>query len=457
MDDLLFEKTSTLPVPAETAFAWHERPGAFERLTPPWEPVQLVSHEGIHDGQRAVLRLKIGGVPISWVAEHRNYQPGVSFEDVQVSGPFAKWEHTHTMTPVGESSARLTDSIRYRLPGGSAGAWIGGRFSREKLERMFRWRHKRTIDDLACHLRYQGNTSMKVIITGGTGMIGRELQSLLNTGGNQAIALTRGAASGERQRHWEPAQEEYDPAWFAGCDAVVHLAGENVAGHRWTKSFKEKLWNSRIDVTRKLVSALKQLEDKPHTLISASAIGWYGDRGDELLDENAPAGAGFLCDLCTEWEAASHNAKDAGIRVVNPRIGVVLSPEGGALAKMLFPFKMGGGGVLGSGKQYMSWIGLDDVAGAIHHALMTDSIEGPVNCVAPHPVTNREFTKTLGKVLNRPTILPMPGFAARLAFGEMAEELLLASTRVKNGVLESTDYKYRTPTLEECLRHQLGR
>ena len=298
---------------------------------------------------------------------------------------------------------------------------------------------------------------MKVIITGGTGMIGQELQSLLTTGGHEAIALTRGAAGGEHQQHWDPSQEEYEPGWFAGCDAVIHLAGENIAGQRWTKSFKEKLWNSRIAVTRKLVAALQKLDDKPQTLISASAIGWYGDRGGEVLDESAPAGKGFLCDLCKEWEEASHSAKDSGIRVVNPRIGVVLSPKGGALAKMLFPFKMGAGGVLGSGKQYMSWIGLDDVAGAIYHALMTDSIEGPVNCVAPHPVTNREFTRTLGKVLNRPTIFPMPGFAARLAFGEMADELLLASTRVKNGVLDSTNYSYRTPALEECLRHQLGR
>jgi uncharacterized protein (TIGR01777 family) len=298
---------------------------------------------------------------------------------------------------------------------------------------------------------------MKVIITGGTGMIGQELQSLLTTGGHEAVALTRGSAPRENQQHWDPSLAEYDPAWFAGCDAVIHLAGENIAGKRWTKSFKERLWNSRIDVTDKLVAALKSLDQKPKTLISASAIGWYGDRGDELLEEHAPAGTGFLCDLCQAWEGASHAARDAGIRVVNPRIGVVLSPKGGALAKMLFPFKMGGGGILGSGNQYMSWIGLDDVAGAIYHSLMTDSIEGPVNCVAPHPVTNREFTKTLGKVLKRPTILPMPGFAAKLAFGEMAEELLLASTRVKNGVLASTDYLYRTPSLEECLRHQLGR
>lgn len=457
MTDLLFEKTSALPAPADTAFDWHARPGAFERLTPPWEPVELVSHEGIQDGQRAVIRLKLGGVPVSWVAEHRNYRPGVSFEDVQVTGPFAKWEHTHTILSVDEKSARLTDSIRYRLPGRSLGALIGGRISRRKLDRMFRWRHRRTIDDLACHTRYQRQTSMKVIITGGTGMIGHELQSLLNTGGHEAIALTRGTASGEHQRHWDPSRAEYDPGWFAGCDAVVHLAGENIAGQRWTRAFKQKLWNSRIDVTQKLVSALQALDDKPRTLVSASAIGWYGDRGEELLDESAPAGEGFLCDLCKEWEAASQPARDAGIRVVNPRIGVVLSPKGGALAKMLLPFKMGAGGVLGSGKQYMSWIGLDDVAGAIYHALMTDSIHGPANCVAPHPVTNREFTKTLGKVLKRPAILPMPGFAARLAFGEMAEELLLASARVKNGVLDSTDYAYRTPTLEECLRHQLGR
>jgi uncharacterized protein (TIGR01777 family) len=457
MPDIIFQKSSEIEAAADALFDWHARPGAFDRLTPPWEPVELLSHEGIEDGDRAVIGMKIGPLSQKWVAEHRNYTVGSSFEDVQVSGPFAKWEHTHTMSPVSDEKSLLTDLIHYRLPGGPVGQLLGGRFSRHKLERMFRWRHCRTIDDLKCHQKYRKQPRMKVVITGGSGLIGQELQSLLSTGGHEPIVLTRKVATQDHQRQWDPAISEYDPEWFAGADAVIHLAGENIAGQRWTSSFKDRLWNSRIDVTNKLVSVLTSMETPPKTLISASAIGWYGDRGDELVGENASAGEGYLPELCKAWEESSHSARDAGIRVVNPRIGIVLSPKGGALAKMLLPFKMGAGGILGDGKQYMSWIGLDDVAGAIYHSLMTDSIEGPVNCVAPNPVTNYEFTKTLGRVLSRPTIFPVPGFMAKLAFGEMAEALLLASTRVDDGVLKSTEYQFRTPGLEDCLRHILGR
>jgi len=457
MSDIIFQKSSEIAAPADALFDWHSRPGAFDRLTPPWEPVRLLSHDGIKNGDRAVIQMKMGPIPKKWVAEHRNYQAGESFEDVQVSGPFAKWEHTHTMSVVDQHSSRLTDLIHYRLPGGPLGQFLGKGFSQRKIDRMFRWRHRRTMDDLACHQKYRKQPRMKVIITGGSGMIGQELQSLLSTGGHEPIVLTRKSATEDHLRQWDPTASEFDPEWFAGADAVIHLAGENIAGQRWTSSFKDRLWKSRTDVTDKLVSVLTSMDAPPKTLISASAIGWYGDRGDQLLNETEPAGDGFLADLCKAWEEASHPARDAGIRVVNPRIGIVLSPKGGALSKMLLPFKMGAGGILGNGKQYMSWIGLDDVAGAIYHSLMTESISGPVNCVAPHPVTNYEFTKTLGRVLNRPTIFPVPGFMAKLAFGEMAEALLLASTKVEDGVLESSGYQFRTPELEACLRHVLGR
>jgi uncharacterized protein len=457
MPDTIFQKSSEISAPADVLFDWHARPGAFDRLTPPWEPVELLSHEGIENRDRAVIGMKLGPIPKKWIAEHRNYSAGSSFEDVQVSGPFAKWEHTHTMSAVSDEKSLLTDLIHYRLPGGLVGKLLGGRFSERKINRMFRWRHRKTIDDLACHQRYRKQPRMKVVITGGSGLIGQELQSLLSTGGHEPIVLTRKAATRDHHRQWDPNAAEFDPEWFAGADAVIHLAGENIAGQRWTSTFKDRLWKSRIDVTDKLVSVLALMNAPPKTLISASAIGWYGDRGDELVGENAPAGAGYLAELCKAWEDSSYPARDAGIRVVNPRIGIVLSPKGGALAKMLLPFKMGGGGILGNGKQYMSWIGLDDVAGAIYHSLMTDSIQGPVNCVAPNPVTNYEFTKTLGRVLSRPTIFPVPGFMAKLAFGEMAEALLLASTKVDDAVLNSSEYHFRTPDLEDCLRHVLGR
>lgn len=452
-----FEKQSILPVTAAEAFEWHERSGAFERLSPPWDHVELLYHEGIRNGRKAAIR--ISGIPLrsTWIAEHHNYQPGERFEDVQTSGPFSYWRHTHSFEAASETTCRLTDAIRYRLPGGPIGSWLMGGVTRRKLDRMFAFRHRRTIDDLAFWNQYRGTTAMKILITGGTGLVGSELRALLSTGGHHPVVLTRSKPSSEQERQWDPSAAEFDPHLFDDADAIVHLAGENIAGQRWSKSYKRKLRDSRVDVTRKLAAALVKLDEPPKVLVSASAIGWYGDRGDEELTEAAEPGDGFLPDLCRDWEATSQTVTERGIRVVNPRLGVVLSPRGGALQKMLFPFKMCAGGVIGSGRQWMSWIGIDDVAAALAHAVLTDSLAGPVNLVAPSPVTNREFTKTLGRVLGRPTVLPMPGFLARMAFGEMAEALLLSSARVVPEKLRRSGYAFRHADLEGCLRHLMGR
>ena len=254
-----------------------------------------------------------------------------------------------------------------------------------------------------------------------------------------------------------PSADSFDASALDGVDGVVHLAGENIAAARWTEAQKQRVRESRVHSTRVLCEGLARLPSPPKVLVSASAIGFYGDRGDEILDEDSPSGDGFLARVAREWEAATEPAAAAGIRVVQLRFGVVLSPKGGALAKMLTPFKMGGGGVIGSGRQYWSWISLDDAAGAIYHALMTDSIHGPVNAVAPDSVTNREFTKTLGRVLSRPSITRVPAFAARIALGEMADELLLSSTRVRPKRLLDSGYEFRHDSLEDALRHMLGR
>jgi uncharacterized protein (TIGR01777 family) len=238
-------------------------------------------------------------------------------------------------------------------------------------------------------------------------------------------------------------------------DAVVHLAGENIAAGRWTERQKARIRDSRVKGTRLLCDLLARYSPPPKALVCASAVGYYGDRGDEILKEESAPGSDFLFDVCREWEAATQTAVERGIRVVNLRIGVVLSPLGGALAKMLTPFKLGAGGVIGSGRQYMSWIALDDVVRAFHFALTNQSLLGPVNAVAPNPVTNRDFTRTLGRVLSRPTVFPMPAFAARLAFGEMADALLLASTRVEPARLLAGSFIFRYPDLEGALRHLL--
>lgn len=297
-----------------------------------------------------------------------------------------------------------------------------------------------------------------VVVTGSTGLIGSSLVRSLRAEGFRVVRAVRGEVDNpEEQLYWNPSEGRIDAGRFEGVDAVVHLAGANVAGERWTDNYKQKILNSRAQGTSLLSETLANLQNKPRVLVSASAIGYYGDRGDERLNEESPPGAEseFLPTVCVNWEAACQAARDAGIRVINPRIGVVLSPDGGALSRMLTPFKMGAGGVVGSGKQYVSWISIDDVVAGLVYLVKNEELSGPVNLTSPNPVTNRELTKTLGEVLSRPTVVPMPAFAARAAFGQLADELLLASSRVIPERLAATDFHYQYPELEPALRHLL--
>ncbi len=446
-----------LPVPANEAFDWHVRPGAFERLTPPWEHVELLRHEGVADGARAEFTMRFGPLSRRWSAEHRDVIPGKSFRDVQLSGPFAQWEHTHTILPEDDGTSVLEDRIRYSVPLRAVGRRLGGAAVRRMLERAFAYRHRVTTDDLSALRRYREIPAMNVLVTGSSGLIGSALVPLLTTGGHRVVRLVRRAPRAEEERAWDPEANALDPALFAGIDAVVHLSGESIGDGRWTAARKQRIRDSRVNSTRLIAATLAGMSHPPRTLVCASAVGFYGDRGDEVLTEESPPGTGFLADVCREWEAAADPARQKGVRVVHVRSGVVLSPRGGALAKMLLPFKLGAGGVVGSGTQYWSWVTIDDAAGIFLHALCDDRVFGPVNATAPHPATNREFTRILGNVLHRPTIVPMPAFAARLALGEMADELLLGSARVLPEQLRRTGYVFRYPELETGLRHVLGR
>ncbi len=293
---------------------------------------------------------------------------------------------------------------------------------------------------------------MRILLSGSSGLIGSELLPSLNVAQYEVSRLVRGKA-GKDDVHWAP-ERPLSPKLVEGFDAVVHLAGENIAG-RWTPEKKTRIRNSRVLGTRTLVEALAGTSKKPRVLITASAIGYYGDRGDELLREGSLPGRGFLPEVCKEWEAAAQAAAQAGIRSVQMRFGIVLSGRGGALGKMLPPFRLGLGGIIGNGRQYWSWVSMADVIAAVHHVLRMESVQGPVNVVAPDPVTNAQFTATLAQLLRRPAFLPMPAFAARFALGEMADELLLASQRVEPVKLVASGYKYQQADLSKALYQAL--
>jgi len=291
--------------------------------------------------------------------------------------------------------------------------------------------------------------SSRILVTGVSGPIGDALLPSLKACGFQVIRLVRGPTSGADQIGWDPAKP-LAPESISGFDSVIHLAGESVVG-RWTVSKKAKIRDSRVLGTRNLAQSLAKAKDRPRVLITASAIGYYGDRADEVLREQSIFGTGFLAEVCREWEAANQPAASAGIRTVQIRIGVVLSATGGALQKMLPAFRLGLGGNIGSGRQWMSWIHVQDLVAAVHHILNSDLSQGPVNMVAPKPVTNAEFTKTLASVLSRPAVFPVPAFVAKLAFGQMAQEVLLAGQRVEPTKLIASGYPFHYSDLRKAL------
>ncbi|HKZ00614.1 MAG TPA: TIGR01777 family oxidoreductase [Pyrinomonadaceae bacterium] len=298
---------------------------------------------------------------------------------------------------------------------------------------------------------------MKILISGSHGLVGRALASSLTNDGHEVVRLVRRErVFGSPEVEWDPKRAVIDGQHLEGLTAVIHLAGESIAEGRWTAEKKRRIRESRVQGTQLLSEALGKLSHPPRAFICASAIGFYGSRGDEILTETSAPGTDFLAEVCVEWEKAAQPPAGKGIRIVNLRFGIILSVDGGALAKMLTPFRLGVGGRIGSGNQWMSWIALDDVVGAIKFILNNNSVQGPVNIVAPNPVTNAEFTEQLGKALSRPTLLPIPGFGARLAFGEMADALLLSSQRVEPVRLKEAGYQFLESNLSGALRRVLG-
>ncbi len=416
----VFVLRSTMPVPAEDLAAWHARPGAFARLTPPWRS-------------------------IGPVGEH-------------VRGPFVRWAHAHRFLPEGESASTLEDTIDYVLPLGALGEFAAGRSVRRALERTFAFRHRRTREDLTRHRDARLDRPLRVAMTGASGMIGTALTAFLTAGGHEVVPLVRRAVRpGERAIAWNPERGEIDAAALEGFDAVVNLAGASVGEGRWTPARKELLRRSRTEGTALLCRTLAALAHPPGVLISASAVGFYGNRGDEPLTETSAQGEGFFPDLARAWEDAAAPADAAGIRVVHPRIGVVLAGNGGMLARLAPVFSAGGGAIMGDGRQVLSWIALDDLLGLFFTALFDARLRGPVNATAPRPVSQREFARVLGRVLRRPVLLRVPAAVIRAALGEMGDALILEGADVRPARLQDLGFRYAFPNLEEALRAELGR
>lgn len=451
---IIVERTTRIERPVDDVWQWHTRPGAFERLTPPWEQVRVLQRTGgIENGARVVLEVKVGPVPLRWVAVHRDVVPGARFVDLQESGPFSRWMHEHEMTSDGAGGTLVRDCITCVPPLGAVGSAFATPRLRAKLNRLLQYRHTTLAADLAAHA---GIAPRRFVITGASGLIGSALVPFLTTGGHEVKRLVR-SRPGPGDGIWDPDRGTIDASLLAGTDAVINLAGANVAGGRWTAARKQLLIDSRVRSAGLLAAAIARTTRRPPVLVSVSATGFYGDRGDEPLGDEAAPGAGFFPSLVQAWEGAADQAASAGVRVAHPRFGIVLSPAGGALAKLLLPFRAGVGGPAGSGRQWLGWSSIDDAISLLYLAAMNGRVRGAFNAVAPTPARNADLARTLGRVLGRPAALSLPAAALKLLFGEMAEATLLASTRVLPELLQEYRYRHRHAQLEAALRHVLGR
>ncbi len=440
--------SSVIDAGRDEVFSWHTRPGAVTRLTPPWQPVRVLREAGsLRDG-RATLTLPGG---LRWVADHQpdGYDPPNSFADSLTSLPLP-WRHTHQFSPAGEGATLVTDVIETPLPA-------------RVLRSMLVYRHRQLAADLAALARARAIRPdphpLTVAVTGSSGLIGTALTALLTTSGHRVIPLVRRLPrAGER--YWRP--EVPAAELLDGVDAVIHLAGASIGG-RFTAERKNEIRASRILPTRRLAEvAAASAASRPGGLrafVTASAIGIYGpDRGDEVLTEASPRGEGFLADVVAGWEDATAPAATAGIRTVQVRTGIVQTPRGGMLRLLSPLFEVGLGGRLGTGKQWLAWIALDDLLDIYLRAVLDPGLSGPVNAVAPEPVRNIDYTRALAGVLRRPAVLPVPGFGPRLLLGdEGAREIAQASQHVRPERLIQVGHQFRQPELTGALRHLFGR
>ncbi len=453
----LFIKKTKFKGSPDDLFKWHERPGALERLSPPWDPVEVISRNGgIKEGGKVKMYMKAGPVKYIWKALHTEYEEGKYFRDIMEKGPLSEWSHTHSFIKNDENNSFLEDKIQFALPLKTHGINFFKRFIKKNLDSIFNFRHKTLGNDLHLHNLY-GKEKKTILISGASGLLGSALTPFFTTGGHEVLHLVRREPENENEIFWDPKKKKHGIEKSRKIDVIINLSGEHIGEGRWTDSKKKRIIDSRIDSTSLLIKLVSELDTPPEVMLSASAIGYYGGSEKEFVDENSSCGNDFISEVCNLWEDAALPVKKYGTRLVLLRIGVVLSPLGGALERMLQTIKFGVGGRLGNGKQYISWITTDDVINAIYFAMHNKEISGPLNLVTPTPVTNNSLTKSIGKILKRPTIFPVPALIIKVLFGEMGKEIVLSGVRVKPDKLINSGFTFLHEDLELGLRFMLGR
>ena len=454
-----------VPVPVDQLFSWHENPGAFERLTPPFEPVKVKKRKGGIDGGEVHLQMKLGPIPLPWVARHHDYIKNKQFLDEQVSGPFASWNHAHLFEKIDAKSSKLIDKIDYKLPFGTVGKTFGGAFAEQKIKQMFAYRRNITKNDLVSQSKYSG-LPLNIAVTGGSGLIGSQLKPYLTTAGHSVENIVRGRPQ-KGELSWN--LENKTMSNLSGKDVVVHLAGEPISKPLggmvplpWTKWKRNEILKSRVEGTKLISEHIASLNNPPKVMICASAVGYYGDRGEDLLSESEESGDDYFSHVVSEWEKAAQPAIDAGIRVVFLRIAPVMSPLGGALQVLGNAARLGSSPPVAGGKQWWSWISLDDVVDVIYHSIINEKLSGPVNVASPNPVRQKEWASTLAKVIwgrfgPLTGLIPVPGFVLKSVLGEFGDVLALSSIKIDSSKLLDSGYKFRFENLEDCFRHLLGK
>ena len=442
---------------------WHDSPGAFRRIMPEWEGIKPVNAGRLIDDEETIFKVGIGPIRKTWVARHHSVVSGESFSDRMMKGPFGAWNHVHNFNPVSDNVTTIVDNVEYRLPFHILTGWSARMTVLPRMRQMFEYRSNRVKNDLKQIQSTAELPRQKILVSGSTGMIGLQLCAFLEAAGHDVHRLLRPKTklpadlNSSKIVIWNDLTGEIIDGDMNGFDTIIHLAGAGIGDKRWSKKRKQLIRDSRVIPTMNLSSIVANLDSPPKTLMCGSAVGFYGNRGTEVLDESSDAGTDFLAEICGEWEQASSVANDAGIRVLHLRTGIVVSPFGGALAKLLLPAKLGAGGPVGGGRQMQSWISLDDEVYAIHHLMMNQSCEGAYNLSAPNPVSQKQFARVLGRVLRRPGFMPLPGFVIKLLFGEMGKKLVLEGQDVRPKRLIESGFEFTHTDLESCLRNCLGK